>query len=363
MFNNNMIEKISSLHDDVLIPKTSHDAGLGEYRNYPDRFNPEDKSVLERLAQFGVDLQSIEETFDKKIGELSFDEYVSVISEALRARYDVIVVSVYDQYMFPSPDKPSDDERFRQMFSLVEHYEKMGAKLGLNLVKRVDDFKEDKNIVLGLEAGAHLINSIDDARKLSDKGIKLFGLQYGADTPLATSTGLTKLGNEVVRDFFGRNIIVDLAHSGFKTRQDVIALADDLEKGNLVSYTHGCTEDDVAEIWKDKIGERVIKTYELKQIISIGGIIGLGVTKPFFPSTEKLAERIDAVSQLDCGIERIAIGTDFGGIPPEFMNDIKSPDDFKRLADILASHFKFSEKDINKVLRTNVKEWIKKAIK
>jgi len=130
----NMIEKISSLHDDVLIPKTTHDAGLGEYSDYPERFNAEDKSVLERLGQFGVDIEVIENEFGKKITELTWHEYNSILAEAIRERYDVIVASVYDQYMFPTDEDPGEEERIKKMFSLVGQYEEMGAKPGINLV-------------------------------------------------------------------------------------------------------------------------------------------------------------------------------------------------------------------------------------
>ena len=44
------------------------------------------------------------------------------------------------------------------------------------------------------------------------------------------------------------------------------------------------------------------------------------------------------------------------------FKEIKSPDDFKILADILAGSFGLSDKQINSILRTNVKDWIKSAI-
>ena len=354
------IEKISSLHDDILVPKaTEH---LGEYKDYPERFNPKDKSVLTRLEQFGVDLGVASEVFGKEIGEFTWEEYSKLVGEAIKSRYDTIVGSVFDQYMFPSSENPDSQIRWDKMLKLIEQYKGMQESVGVNLIRQKSDWQESNNLVLGLEAGAHLITSMSDVKKLADGGIKIFGFQYNKDTPLATNEGLTKFGVEAARYLFDHNLIIDLAHAGYKTRQDIMALAEDSGKGNLVSYTHGSSEEDIMGEWRDKMGERALKTTEVERLIKIGGIIGLGVTKPFFSSTRKIAERINDIAQLENGIDRIAIGTDFGGIPPVFLNEIHNPDDFKLLADLLSHDFNLSDEKVNKILRKNAREWIQKAI-
>lgn len=354
------IEKISSLHDDVLVPKaTEH---LGEYDEYPERFDPEDKSVLTRLEQFSIDLTEAQEAYGKEINQFSWEEYNELIAKAIKARYSTIVGSVFDRYNFSNPENPDEPTKLKEMFELVEQYEDMGSRLGINLIKRKDDFQENGNLVMGLEGAANLIHSVDDIKKIADSGVKIFGLQYGDETPLADVSGLTKLGREGIRHLFDNNLIVDLAHSNYKTRKDVIEMAKDLGKGHLVSYTHGSQEEDLVDAWKDKMGERALKAKEVEEIINNGGIIGLGVTVPFFSSTKKVAERIDTITQEQGSVENIAIGTDFGGVPPAFMHDIKNPEDFKKFANILSSQFGMSDDDIDKVLRANAQEWIKKAI-
>jgi microsomal dipeptidase-like Zn-dependent dipeptidase len=354
------LERISSLHDDPLVPKaTEH---LGEYRDYPKRFDPKERSVLIRLEQFGVDFGVAKEKFGKDISEFTWEEYIKLLGEAIKARYDIIVGSVFDRYVFPNPENPQSEQRWQEMIKLIKQYEGMNRVVGINLIKRKADFLEFGNLVLGLEAGANLISSMVDVRKLEDHGVKIFGLQYNDDTPLATSSGLTKFGRKVVRYLLDRNLIIDLAHSGYKTRQDIMNLAEDFGRGYLVCYSHGSSEEDIIDAWKSKIGERALKPDEIKRIIKIGGIIGLGVTQPFFSSTRRIAERINDIIQLENGINRIAIGTDFGGVPPVFLNEIRSPDDFKKLADLLSKDFNISEEQINRILRRNVKEWIQQAI-
>lgn len=353
-------ERISSLHDDLLVPKaTEH---LGEYKDYPERFDPSEKSVLDRLEQFGIDLTQAQEVYNKEIKEFSWDEYVELVAKSIKARYDLIVSSVFDQYVFPTAENPDEGERWKKMLKLVERYETMDAKFGVNLVKSRSDIKEGGNLVMGLEAGANLIKSMADLKKIQDQGIKLFGFQYNKETALAGPNGLSKLGVESANYLLDNNLIIDLAHSGYKTRQDIMGIAKDAGKGHLISYTHGSSEEDIVDSWKDKVGERALKPEEIQEIIKNGGIIGLGVSEPFFSSTQKVAERIDAISQQEGGIDHLAIGTDFGGVPPEFLKEIKNPEDFKILADILASDFKMNEGDINKVLRSNAKEWLRSAI-
>jgi microsomal dipeptidase-like Zn-dependent dipeptidase len=353
-------ERISSLHDDLLVPKaTEH---LGEYSDYPERFDPSEKSVLTRLEQFGIDLTQAQEEYGKEIKDFSWEDYEGLVAKAIKVRYDIIVGSVFDQYMFPTTENPEESERWEKMLKLVERYENMDAKFGLNLVKRKADIQEGGNLVMGLEAGAHLIKSLADLKKLQDQGIKLFGFQYGKETPLAGPEGLSKFGVESARYLLDNNLIIDLAHSGYKTRQGIMQIAKDTGKGNLISYTHGSSEADIVEKWRDKVGERALKPEEIQEIIKNGGIIGLGVSEPFFSSTQKIAERIDDISQLEGGIDHLALGTDFGGVAPEFLKEIKKPEDLKVLADILAGDFKMDEADIDKVIRTNAKEWIKSAI-
>lgn len=354
-------EKISSLHDDVMLPKS--EANTGEYKEYPERFDPSEKSVITRIEQFGIDIPQVEELLGKSVKELSWQEYTDLMSQAIQARYDTIVVSVYDRYVFGGKDAPVDEAKWQEMMKLIKRFEDMQARGGINLIKRRDDIGESANVVMGLEAGAHLIKTLADLKELSDKGVKLFGLQYNKPTPLADNNGLTELGRQSVKFMMDNGLIVDLAHSGKKTRQDVLALAHDADKGSQVSYTHGCVEADLNEAWKNKMGERAISQTELERIIKMGGIVGLGVTEPFFRSAKHVAERIDSSAQTTGRIDRLAIGTDFGGVPPDFMHDIKSPEDFKKLADILSADFGMSDVQINQILRTNAKDWLKGVIK
>jgi microsomal dipeptidase-like Zn-dependent dipeptidase len=350
----------SSLHEDPFTPETTKH--LGEYKNYPERYDPSEKSVITRIEQFGIDPGVVEEEYGKKIINLTPEEYDILIGQAISKRYDTVVASVFDRYALPNPESPDSQTRWKEMMELIKRYEGMEENVGLNLIQRKADFRESGNLVLGLEAGAHLISSIADIEELKDHNVKIFGLQYGKDTPLATAGGLTEFGRKATEYLFDNDLIVDLAHSGEKTRKDVMDLAAERERGNLVAYTHGSTMDDIIESWKGKIGERALKQEEVKRLVKIGGIIGVSVSEPFFSGAEKVAERINSIAKLEHGIDRLGIGTDFGGVAPEWLKEIHNAEDLRILADMLSEEFNMDSKNINKVLRANAKEWIKKAI-
>jgi microsomal dipeptidase-like Zn-dependent dipeptidase len=355
------VEKISSGHEDLSLPHDMRKMGEYDSDNFPERGK---EPMISRLSQFGIDVDSVEERLGKRIDRMSWEEYASLVSETVRLHYDTVVASVYDKFNFSGMPEKQDDQRMREMFDSIKRFEGMGGNLGVNLIKEKSDFRKDSNIVLGLENGAHLIKDLADARNLADRGIKIFGLQYNTDTPLATNRdGLTELGREVVKDLFSKNLIVDLAHSGANTRRDVIETARDRGVGHLVSYTHGCTEEDIEDAWRNKTGERALGKNEFQELIKMGSIIGLGVTKPFFASTRKVAERINEACQIEGGVEKIAVGSDFGGVPPQFLNEIKSVKDFDILAEELSVNFGLSDDHINKILRTNIKDWLKGSLR
>lgn len=355
------MEKISSLHDDPLIPKaTQH---LGEYDNYPERFDPRDKSVLGRVEQFGVDLQVAAEVAGKPVEQFTWEEYSRLMGGAIKARYDLVVASVFDPYLFPGQSDPKRQQRWNEMLQMAQRYKAMtDQSVGLTIVKRESDFQESGNLALVLEAGAHLIESMQDIETLKNSGVVVFGLQYNGDTPLGNKDGLTEFGTLATKHLFERGKVIDLAHSGAKTRKDVMDIAEETGKGGSVAYTHGCADEDIVDSWKSKMGDRGLSRQEVERLIKIGGIIGLGVTGPFFGSTQKVADRIQAIAELDGGIDRVAIGADFGGVEPQLLNEIKSVDDMFRLANVLADSFGMSDEQITKILRSNAKDWLRRAL-
>ena len=356
------VEKISSLHDDLQTPRVTNDAGIGEYKDLTFARNKrEEMSVITRLSQFGVDLNLLEEQGIKP-HEIDSEMYRKLLAEAIRQKYDVIFGAVFDKYMLSGfGEKTAETERLKDVIKLADEYKRWG----LNLIQSGGDIdKEGPNLVISLE-GADFVTKIADLNKLMENGIQVYGLQYNKDNFLATNTdGLTELGFQAVRHLLMNNKVIDLAHSSRRTRQDILDLAIDLHKGHLIAYTHGSIVGDEPSEFKEsmKSKERLLEENEAERIIKNGGIIGFGLTKPFFGSVEAMANRIDTMCQLDNGINHLAIGSDFGGVWNDLAIGISSVNEMDRLADELSTRFGMSDEKVNKILRNNAKSWVKKAL-
>jgi len=141
-------------------------------------------------------------------------------------------------------------------------------------------------------------------------------------------------------------------------------LAKDQNKGKQIAYTHGATVEDIERDpdFSAAAKKRGLTQAEVKEIIAMGGIMGLSVTRPFFQGIDKIAERIDQICQVDNGIQRIGLGTDFGGVAPIWEVGIGKPEDVAKLGDVLADRFGYSDAEIKSILRDNVDDWLKHTL-
>ncbi|NMB48151.1 hypothetical protein GYA13_01745 [Candidatus Kuenenbacteria bacterium] len=255
-----MSEKTSTLHTDMYRPKWD---GSQEYKIGPDGQRIYgDNSITDRIEQFGIKKSEVEEKYNKKAEELTWEEYNELMAELTKKYYDVIVSSVFDKYLYQKEVDPKHDQRFSDLIAMTEKYHQLGAMPGIQLVRQAGDFREQGNLMMTLEGGAHLIKSTEDVKVMADAGIKIFGLQYGGDesmNAIASKDGLSPFGKQMIKCLFSKNLVIDLAHSGYKTRQEVMGMAEELNAGNRLSYTHGATEEDISPDWISKIGERALK--------------------------------------------------------------------------------------------------------
>ena len=357
------IVKFSSLHDDLQIPMIAHEHGVGEYKNAKfEQFNFTEKSVLERISQFGIDLVQLRDSgIDLKC--ITREQYRELMEHAIQAKYDVIFGSVVDKFIMSGfGDPTSETERLCDVMRMADEY----RHWGLQIVQCGSDIAKSRtNLVVALE-GADFVTELADLDKLMAKGIICFGLQYNKDNRLSTkSDGLTELGRQAVRKLLLADKLVDLAHTTRLARGNILDIAEDLGCGQQVAYTHGSTTDDAAEEYRAimECNERLLDEGEARRIVRLGGIIGIGISKPFFDSTQAVAERIDKICQLENGVQSVALGSDLGGIFDEQSCGISSVGDLNRLADALAGQFHLPEETITRILRHNVRDWLQRTIK
>jgi microsomal dipeptidase-like Zn-dependent dipeptidase len=162
---------------------------------------------------------------------------------------------------------------------------------------------------------------------------------------------------------FKRGLNVDLSHSVPTVRAGILQIARDLGTTSLVSYSHGASAADIARdsYFSSSAEKRGLQPEEVDQIIKGGGIIGLGVSRPFFQSLDHLAEAIDRICQKENGPASLGLGTDFGGVSPMLLIDgVKNAGDLAIIGDILARRFGYNEAKIQAILSQNVHDWSEK---
>ena len=185
--------------------------------------------------------------------------------------------------------------------------------------------------MIGVEGFDALVRSNDDLQhlpRLFERGVRLFQPVYSATSVLAGSSaegddrGLSALGVSFLETLAalaepagGPRPIVDLANLNPTSAGDILAWfeADEARTDRLIPvYSHG------ALAHEGFAKPRAITLENLLRPAQLGGVVGLGVTPPFYDSPAALKASIEAAARMpfrgQAGFEGIAIGTDFLGV-------------------------------------------------
>lgn len=352
-----MPEKISSLHDDCEMPfseKASPE--YDEEKGYPNRHKDigerGERSMIQRIHQFGITGDDLKKFGIENLTDITEEHYSALVREAIERQYDTLFASVFAEW----PDKAPEDQ-----LATIKRVSGIYRNWGFNLLQQGSRVGKGPNLVIDLE-GADVVRALSDIDELYDLGIRSVTVQYGNDNALATADGLTVFGRQGIAKMLDLGIILDLAHAYPKTRRDILDLASETRKGHLVAYTHGATSEDIARDFQFSAaaGKRGISEEEVSRIIGLGGIIGLGVSRPFFQNIGQIAERIDQICQMDKGPQSLGLGSDFGGVSPAWSIGINSSEDVAKIGDVLADKFGYPDSQIKNILRNNIHNWARK---
>lgn len=353
--------KISSLHDDLAVPY--QERNIPDYdknKEYPDRLdslgeNGEFSSVR-IIKQFGITEQDFINAGVKNLSKISEKQYFGLLENAVKEQYDTIFASVYAEW--------EEMENQESQIKLIQQVARQYENWDVNKIITSSSVNEQKtNLVLSLEGG-DVIHSLGDIDMLHQLGVRSITLQYGNENQLAGLDGLTPLGKQSIDKLIDLNIVIDIAHALPKVRTQILDIVKDKNAGHLLAYTHGSGLYDIAidHDFNFAAEKRGITEEEFETIIKMGGIVGLGVTRPFFQSVLHIAERIDSICQIDNGPRRVGIGSDFGGVPLHWGIGIRNPADMIRLGDVLSHQFGFDDIAIKNILQKNIPDWTKKAL-
>ncbi len=271
---------------------------------------------------------------------------------------------------------------------LVERYPDLEFAETADDVMRI--FKEGKIAsLIGLEGGHMIENSLALLRRYYDEGVRYMTLTHSRNVDWADAStdslehgGLTKFGEEVVREMNRLGMLVDLSHVSDSTMWDALRVTE-----APVIFSHSSSRhftphkrnvpDDVLRAVAENGGIVMVNfvtsfiyrpTYDwyqrrdsIRDELSGKGMDGARVDEEIkkweavhpisYPDIGVVADHIEYIRDV-AGVDHVGIGSDFDGIEstPTGLEDVST---FPRLiAELL--HRGWKEEDVRKVLGLNI---------
>ena len=207
--------------------------------------------------------------------------------------------------------------------------------------------------VFAVEGGHAIENDIEKLKAYYAKGARYLTITWNNPTAWATSAkdaqsstkGLSEFGKQVIRTLDSLGMIIDVAHTGIKTIQDILAITK-----NPIIDSHG-------GVYALRNHYRNLTDSQIKDIAKGGGVIGvvfytdfISTANPQKVTIDTVIKHIDYIKNL-VGIDYVAIGSDFdGGITaPVGLEDVSK---LPALTLALLKHG-YSIADVKKILGGN----------
>ncbi len=202
-----------------------------------------------------------------------------------------------------------------------------------------------------LEGGYAIQNSLDSLRDLYARGIRVMTITWNASTSWAvaaadqrsTTVGLSAFGREVIRTMDSLGMIIDIAHTGIKTIEDILAITK-----NPIIDSH-CGARALCN------NSRNLSDAQIRAIAARGGVVGVVFYPPFLvasggASIATVISHIDYIKNL-VGVDYIALGSDFDGIE-RVVTGLEDVSRFPALTDALLRHG-YTRGEVRKILGEN----------
>ncbi|MBE6124949.1 MAG: membrane dipeptidase [Erysipelotrichaceae bacterium] len=252
-------------------------------------------------------------------------------------------------------------EPFKQCNVFIDYFDKMMRENSdvIRPVTTVEEILENRekglmSAMLTIEEGEAIEGSLENLQHFYDRGVRMMTLTWNFANQLAfpnyvyegridTERGLTEKGIEVIKKMWEIGMIVDVAHLNDAGIYDVFKYA---TKPIVASHSNARAVHDVPRNLSD---DMIIKMKEN------GGIMGINYCPDFISKDTEHNQIPDIIRHIKHivevgGIETVALGSDFDGIPtPVGMSDCSKTND---LYDALVREG-FSEEDIDKIFYKN----------
>lgn len=188
----------------------------------------------------------------------------------------------------------------------------------LSIARTPSDLYEDKrkgrrSIMLGIENGLALNHDISNVRYFARRGVVYITLCHNGDNDICDSArgcnthgGVSRFGEQVIKEMNRCGIMVDLSHAGEKSFYDALSIS---SKPIVCSHSN-C---------KALCGvPRNLTDDQLRALAKHGGVAHITLYHGFLCNDSQEATVMDAIAHLEhaisvMGIEHVGLGTDFDG--------------------------------------------------
>lgn len=196
--------------------------------------------------------------------------------------------------------------------NIDEAYDKIAKQSSLKLATTAQDIRDAKRdgklaVILGMQGSDSIGKKLQRVRFLHRLGIRYIGLAYTGATLLGDGcgeirdAGLTFLGKEFVEAVNELPMVLDLSHSGHRTRLEAAQLA----KNPVCTHSNSYTVNPNDRNTKDEVA---------KVIASKNGVMGVtALVRAVAPKDSTIEHMLDHAEHWikTVGVERTGIGLDF----------------------------------------------------
>ena len=188
----------------------------------------------------------------------------------------------------------------------------------LSIARTPSDLYEDKrkgrrSIMLGIENGLAFNHDISNVRYFARRGVVYITLCHNGDNDNCDSArgcnthgGVSRFGEQVIKEMNRCGIMVDLSHAGEKSFYDALSIS---SKPIVCSHSNCKALCDVPRNLTDD---------QLRALAKHGGVAHITLYHGFLRNDSQEATVMDAIAHLEhaidiMGIEYVGLGTDFDG--------------------------------------------------
>ena len=242
-----------------------------------------------------------------------FDLHCDTVTKAYNER-----ISLFDGEMHINIKKSGYIENYKQCFALWIDDRFKGRSAFSFCLDHIDFYNREMHRInkkgvtnlyplLTVENGSALCGDCENISLFAEKGVRMITLTWNGENELGfgvgtdSERGLKNFGKRAIREMEKENIIVDVSHLNEQGFRDAVSAA-----GKPFAASHSGCHSLVPH-------KRNLKDWQIKEIISSGGIIGVPFCSAFIKGgKEKLCRHICHILSM-YGEDSVALGSDFDG--------------------------------------------------